>query len=290
MDRRGADVELGVAYSPEGVEAQLAAESGRRYVLTLSSNYAGAFRNFRLSITAKDPLGLSERREDKAIQLVAEFLPRSLVALPQRAIITAMALGERPANARGYAQEFYGAEQYDLSQEAKDILWKRLAHASTDSFLVRVREAGTPDSLTVCLFEAAERQGLEIPEWMDLTTESMARVGLSVVGSGVRLRAVRLARGREYEGEASDVRTLADCLMALWDPIGAAPSAQWLERASVIITGEDELRDPGLSSAAERKPTVVVSDPKRARASGPRLLFFTGSEDLSGIVSRVLSR
>jgi len=282
--------EVSLAGAPEGLKLELRRKTERFCTVVASSRFSGVYRNLKVRLSFPDFLGIAERYEERELELTLEFLPRSLLLEPARVNMAPLTLGEIPANRIGLAQEFYGAERYNLSQEVKDILWKRLARFASTSPMVRVREANTPELLTVCVLERIERGGLEYYRWMDLVCEAVARVGSAVIGIGVRLRLVRDTREWRTVAEAHDLESLADCTMAVWQGIDQKSTDYGPESASIIIAGEAELNSAEGLGLAGSKPTVVISLGPTYRQQNPNLLVFTGSEDLSGLVGLVLSR
>lgn len=282
--------DVSLAGAPEGLTLELRRSTGRSSTVVASSRFSGVYRNVKVRLSFPDFLGIAERYEERELELTLEFLPKALLFELARVNMTPLTLGEIPANRMGLAQEFYGAERYNLSQEVKDILWKRLARFASPSPMVRVREANTPELLTVCVLELIERGGVEYYRWMDLVCEAVARVGSAVIGIGVRLRLVRDTRAGRTVAEAHDLESLADCTMAIWQGADQKGTEYGPESATIIIEGEAELNSAEGLSLAGSKPTVVISLGQTYRQQNPKLLVFTGSEDLSGIVGLVLSR
>jgi len=278
-------------HAPEGVQAELQSEEGGGRELVVRSGYAGVFSGFYLRIGIGDPLGLFSRYEGRRLDLAAEFLPKSLLARQEGIAVSAAMLGDRPAGSRGFGQEFYTAELYGPSHDSKGILWKRQARTEGDTLMVRVGEANIPETLTVCLLEQHSREARELPGWMDLASEAVSLIGLSVLASGSSLRVIHQFGNDATISEARDLRGLADLLSWLWrDNARKERSRQGPADAAIIVTGKKELENPDILGLMLRKPSVVLSYTGGSVAHGANVVFFTGKENISLLVNRVLSR
>ena len=257
----------------------------------MRSGYAGVFSGFHLRIGIGDPLGLFSRYEGRRLELAAEFLPKSLLAKQEGIAVSAAMLGDRPAGSRGFGQEFYTAELYDPSHDSRGILWKRQARTEGDTLMVRVGEANIPETLTVCLLEHHSREARELPGWMDLASEAVSLIGLSVLASGSSLRIIHQIGNDATVSEARDLRGLADLLSWLWrDDTGKERSRQGPGDAAIIVTGKKEIENPDILGLMLRRPSVVLSYTSGSVAHGANVVFFTGKENISLLVNRVLSR
>ena len=274
---------------PEGLRADLNRQRDGSWRILANSRFAGMYQGLKVRLSFVDFLGIAERYEERELDLRLEFLPRALLFELPETNMAPVTLGEVPANRMGLAQEFYGAERYNLSQDVKDILWKRLARYGTSSPMVRVREANTPELLTACVLELKERKGLEYYHWMDAVCEAVARLGRAAIGVGMRFRVLRITRVGRTLAEAHDLGSLADCAMAVWGVEEEGKPSEGPESASILVTGEDELNS-GEAGLVPGRPTVVISPRPTPGAQNPRSVFFSGSEDLSGLVGLVLSR
>ena len=275
--------------TPEGLKAELGRMPDGSWKILANSKFSGLYQGLKVRLSFVDFLGIAERYAERELDLRLEFLPKAMLLELASVNMAPVTLGEVPANRMGLAQEIYGAERYNLSQDVKDILWKRLARFGTASPMVRVREANTPELLTVCVLELTEREGLEHYKWMDTVCEAVARLGRATIAVGMRFRVLRVTgRGRTL-AEAHDLGTLADCTMAIWEVEEEGRIGDGAESASIIITGEDEL-NAGEAGLISGKPTVVISPRPTPSLRNARSVFFTGSEDLSGVVGQVLSR
>ena len=276
---------------PEGVHAELQTAEGGGRQLMVRSGYAGVFSGFHLRVGIGDPLGLFSRFEGRKLELAAEFLPKSLLVRQEGIAVSAAMLGDRPAGSRGFGQEFYTAELYDPSHDSKGILWKRQARSEGDTLMVRVGEANIPETLTVCLLEHHARTARELPGWMDLASEAISLIGLSALSAGSSLRVIHQVGNETTTSEAKDLRGLADLLGGLWrDNAGKERSRQGPGEAAIIVTGKQEIENPEILGLMLRKPSVVLSYTSGNVAHGANVVFFTGKENVSLLVNRVLSR
>ena len=276
---------------PEGVQAMLRETGEHGHSVVVSSKYAGVYSGFFLKVGIGDPLGLYDRFEGRRLELAAEFLPSSLLAKQEGLAVTAAMLGDRPAGSRGFGQEFYTAELYDPSHESKGILWRRQARTEGDTLMVRVGEANIPETLTVCLLEHQKREPRELPGWMDLASEAISLIGVSVIASGSSVRVIHQVGQELTVSEARDLTGLADLLAWLWrEDAGKERSRLGPMDASIIVTGKSELESPDILGLLLKKPSVVLSYTGGRVAHGANVVFFTGKENISLLVNRVLSR
>lgn len=276
---------------PEGAQGRLRTSPEHGHMLTVSSRFSGVFSGWALKIGILDPVGLFMRYEERRLDLAVEFLPRSLLAKREEVVVAAAMLGDRPAGSRGFGQEFYSAELYDSSHDSKGILWKRQAKYGGENLMVRVGEANIPETLTVCLLESQPRIPRELPGWMDRASEAISLIGLDVLDSGSYLKVVHQVGAGATSAEARDLKGLADLLTWLWRDYSDKPGAQGAPaEAGIIVTGETEMQDPGVFGLLLRKPTVVLSFSVGKVSRSPQVVFFTGKENISALVSGVLSR
>ncbi len=276
---------------PEGVQAALLPGGDHHLSLSISSKFSGVFSGFTLKIGVFDPLGLFARYEARRLDLAAEFLPYSLLTSRGEISVMATMLGDRPAGSRGSGQEFYNAELYDSAHDSKGILWKRLAAGEGDNLMVRVGEANIPDTLTVCFLESLPRPPRTLPGWMDLGSEAVSLIGLTILGTRSKLRLVHRVGKDTTVSEASDLKGLADLVAWLWraDPL-KEKTQESPEDAGIIVTGEAELQDSTTFGLLSKKPTVVLSYVSGRPTQGTGVVFFTGNENISSLVYRVMSR
>jgi len=276
---------------PEGAQARLRSSPDQGHTLLVSSRFSGVFAGWSLKVGILDPIGLFKRYEETKLDLQAEFLPSSLLARRQEVVVRAAMLGDRPAGSRGFGQEFYSAELYDSSQDSKGILWKRQAKLGGDFLMVRVGEANIPETLTICLLESQKRIPRELPGWMDLASEAVSLIGLTVLRSGSSMRVIHIVRGEASTAEAKDLKGLADLLAWLWSDDSARQKVQGVpSEAGIMVTGEPEMQDPSVFGLLLRIPSVVLTFSVGKVSRSRTVVFFTGKENLGGLVSEVLSR
>lgn len=287
---RGGLPKLVLEEIPEGIEADLEG-SGSSYILSVSSKFAGAFTGVKVKVGIGDPLDVFNRYEVRAVETIYEFLPTVLVEVREPMLVSAAMLGDYPAGRTGYGQEFYSAEEYNLSHSSKDIMWKRLAKSSNDALLARVGEANIPENLTVYFIEQRGAAKRRIPSWMNLASEAVARVGVPVVLIGSTLRLVHTLGDRTTVSEARSLTELADVVMTLWrDDAPIRLHRHEPDQADIVVVGQDELASEETASLITRKPAVVLSWGQTKAAVGPGIVNFSGTEDISRLVVGVLSR
>lgn len=275
---------------PKGMEASLAGEAPE-FTLTAGSRFAGVFRGLEVKVGVGDPLGLFVRSEDHRLDVSFEFLPSFLLAGHEPLMVTAAMLGDLPAGRSGFGQEFYSAEVYSTSSSSKDIMWKREAKFPSDKLYVRVGEANNPGELTVYFIEKEDMNERGTPIWMDLVSEAVARIGLQVVLGGTTFRLIHSLDGDARSIEAKDPATLANMVMWLWNQEVAKERARETpDDASIILVGQAETRNPRTMGLVLEKPTVILAWGKRNPVAGTNAAFFTGKEDISGLVAEVLSK
>jgi len=274
---------------PEGAQTSLRPGSVSGHVLIVSSRFSGVFSGWSLKVGRLDPLGLFARFEERRLDLTTEFLPTSLLAKQEGVVVRAAMLGDRPAGSRGFGQEFYSAELYDASHDSKGILWKRQAKMGGDNLMVRVGEANIPETLTVHLLEHQKRNPRELPAWMDLASEAISLIGVTCLDSGSNMRVTHQIGEEVASAEARDLKGLADLLAWLWRE-HPSKKAKGFPDAGIIVTGEPEMQDPDIFGLLLRKPSVVLSFSSGKVSHSPRVVFFTGKENVSSLVGGVLSQ
>ena len=280
-----------LSYVPDGLEASITGGGATR-TLEVTSRYAGVFSGLKVRVGIMDPLGIFARNEVHDIKVSFEFLPTFLLAKNEPIRVTAAILGDYPAGRRGFGQEFYSAESYSQASSSKDILWKRQAKNPEEDLLVRVGEANIPERLTVCFLEKQMVPERKSPRWMDLASEAMARVGLSVISAGTTLRVVHVLGEETTVFEAKDPGSLANLLVDLWRD--GRPREKWGDHpslADMVVTAESETSSPDVMGLVQGKPSILLGWGQRKKgALGYGVVFFSGQEDVSGLVAAVLSR
>lgn len=245
---------------------------------------AGRFTQTEVVLRLGDPLGLfySTRRialDDATI----DSLPRSLVAPVRRALVPPLVVGESPAGTAGKGQEFYGIEEYTQHSESKDILWSRAAKEPDKPLLARVREASSPESVTIEVVHGEISVDAK-PELIDLQCEALGTLGRAIVLAGIR---AEIAAPDGTVSAAEDDEELAEAIMrtsASGRPAPHQDSGRW---PRILMSVGDRQKEAVLSDS--RLPTVLIG------LGVPRFLdryvtAFSGTEDLSGLLALVLSR
>jgi hypothetical protein len=253
------------------------------------ADHAGRYEGIEFSVSLGDVLGLFTRVEAaRPPDLVVEVLPLSILSLPSRSMIYAVATGETPAGVRGSGQEFYGIEEYAGMGDSKDILWRRVAQASEESIVTRVREANVPQSLKVCLIES---KGGDRVLWMDTVTEALGRIGVTLLGVGVGLEVLVSATGGEVSVGAKNMDELADLVMGVWEQAGVPEHATDAAlNADLIITGSGNLARREIFALSDSKPTLVVLDTETLPALGARSQILSETFEFENILSWVAVR
>lgn len=287
---KGATAQLDLVSTPKGLEATLAGEGVQR-TLTLNSKYAGVYQGIKVRVGVSDPLGIFARRETHELVLAVEFLPLFLLAKRPPIPVSALMLGDYPAGRSGFGQEFHSAEASRSLTSVKDIMWKRQARLSEENLMVRVGEANIPEKLTVLFVENSDGDRRSDPGWMDLVSEAIARIGLAVVGSGTTFKLVHALGDKVTASEARDESGVADMVMSLWRgdlPMERVPGG--LRQADIVVAAQSEAQVPQIHSLLLQKPSVVLTWGAGAAPAGTRVVFFSGREDVNGLVARVLGK
>lgn len=282
--------QVSLAYVPEGLDLTVKEKEGG-FELTGVSKFAGAYTGVRVSVGVGDPLGVMTRYEIRELETAFEFLPMFLVEARSPVLVSAAMLGDYPAGRSGFGQEFYSASEYTSSHGMKDIMWKRLARSPDGRPMARVGEANVPERVTVAFLEKASASNRRNPSWMNLVSEAVARIGISVVTTGSTLRLLHVMPEGTAVHEARDSTELADLVMALWkDHPSRALSGEELGQSDMLLAGEEEMGVQETRAMVLRKPTIVLSWVRAKPVAGPSVFNFTGSEDISKMVVGVLSR
>ncbi|MCL5672871.1 MAG: hypothetical protein M1566_05230 [Thaumarchaeota archaeon] len=275
---------------PRGIDASLEGEGSSR-VLAVQSRFAGLFSGFVVRVGAGDPLGLFVRSQLHELDLALEFLPTFLLASREPITVAAAMLGDLPAGRSGFGQEFYSAEVYNTSSSSKDIMWKREAKLPSDRLYVRVGEANIPETMTVCFLEERDSEERGTAIWMDLASEAIARVALPAILSGTAVRLLHVVDGDARTTQARDPAGLAEMVVWLWKKDGAREMTRETPKDSdFVVVGQVETQDPETMALVLEKPSLVLTWGKRNPVIGSGVAFFTGKEDISGLVAMVLSK
>ena len=266
------------------VEVSQTSSPSGRVELVLRPRLAGRFSDITATVVSEDALGLfRSTRTAKLEDAVLDSLPLSLVAPMPRVYIPPLVVGESPSGTAGKGQEFYGVEEYTEHSESKDILWRRAAKEPDSPLLARVREANSPEWVTIRVAHGAMSPG-QRPELVDLQCEALGTLGRGVILAGV---------GAEVVGPdgawalAEDDAGLEEAVMRTSAAVEGPPAQEGTPAPDLtVVVGtlpEEEV------SGLARRPTVFVGRPE-GRLDDPFAVTFTGTEDLSGLLRLVLAR
>ena len=266
------------------VEVSQTPSAGGGVQLVLRPRLEGRFSEMVATIVSEDALGLfRSTRTAKLEDAVLDSLPLSLVAPMPRVYIPPLVVGESPSGTAGKGQEFYGVEEYTEHSESKDILWRRAAKEPDSPLLARVREANSPEWVTIRVAHGALSPG-QRRELVDLQCEALGTLGRGVILAGV---------GAEVVGPdgavalAEDDVGLAEAVMRTSAAVEGPPAQEGTPAPdlTVVVGTLPEEEVIGLA----RRPTVFVGRPE-GRLDDPFAVTFTGTEDLSGLLRLVLAR
>lgn len=268
------------------------AQDGGRVRLLFLGRYAGRAEGLDVGISITDPLQIL-KRSDRVVcgGFRLDTLPLCLAAPLPRRRLTIFGLGDKPTGYPGQGQELYGLDEYRTDAETRDIVWKRVANSPDEALVARVREGNMKESLRVGVVSFAER-GDQAPAWTDMLCEALGKVGMEALslGAGLTLRYPKAGGEGATEALATDVRELADAVMAC----SAAPPSRDVEGvvagSDVVVTGLRELHDPEAAALA-RSTLLLVNE---AGPPPPRFaddsVVWTGRESLLMLVARALER
>lgn len=245
---------------------------------------AGRFTEAKAVLRLGDPLGLYySKRRVRVADVTIDSLPLSLVAPVRRALVPPLVVGDSQADAPGRGQEFYGIEEYTQQSESKDILWSRAAKEPDRPLLARVREANSPESVTVEVVHGVVSAARK-PDLVDLQCEALGTLGRALILAGIRMDLVA-PDGTRSSAESDE--DLAEAIMRASVGLGPAAHPDPGDAPRILVVVGDS--PPESALAESRVPTVLIG------WNGPRFLDrfatpFSGTEDLSSLLSLVLSR
>ncbi len=265
------------------VETRVLAD-GEDYVVRVKPLKAGRFAGFRIHVGLSDVIGLfSVRRRVVLEQVVMDSLPISLLSRAGAERTFPVIIGEIPAGYPGKGQEFYGIETYSEHSESRDILWKRAANSPHRPLLARVREANSPESVSIMVAhgEIGEESRADC---IDIQCEALGSLGGTLLANGVEAVIVGpdgVSRPAKTEEE------LADAIMET-SGVGVAAVRGEIRTGELgILVAVGDL--PGNAMAyLGRRPVVFVGN-KRRHPLDRYSVDFTGAEDLSRVVGLVLA-
>jgi hypothetical protein len=252
--------------------------------LTFRLSVSGRFRDISIGVKLRDSLGLFVKTVGEVrVPVTIDSLPVSLLQRTRLPYVSPLVLGENPGGTPGRGQEFFGVVEYNERSESKDIMWKRAARAPDKPLMARVRESNIPERvlLTVVHGEMTSEEKVKL---VDLQCEALGAMGSSLLEAGVDAALV-CPDGDIIEVE--DDEGLAEALMeaSTRESLpGVEPEVASSDNIVVLVGKVGEK----WSDPESRVPEVVVggaSLPVRDR----NVTTFTGFEDLTSIVSLVLS-
>jgi len=291
--RRFVRVAVSSIRGPKGVDTISHETSSDSPTFTFRPRYSGRFQGLYATFEFLDPLGLFRKtlqitRED----FVIDCYPSSLLKQVRQMAPITLALGERTGRAHGSGQEFYSIDEYNSSVERKNIYWKKIASLPDERLLVKVREANIPQAMTIGLIKTFDRGEKEL-SWMDLACEGAAILGTTIFSLGCDVILAFSSAGRVTKLEASDALEFRECLMQMSRAETGTTelNSEILEESEVCITGFKELEDGLLAVEISRKSSLLIKDTNAYPDTvGPLAVVYTGDEDVSELVNRVVRR
>jgi uncharacterized protein (DUF58 family) len=245
---------------------------------------AGRFDGGEVSVRVGDTLGLYYRSRRVALRgLRIDSLPSSLVRPVRRAFIPPLVVGGRPAGVSGKGKEFYGIKEYTERSESKDILWNRAAKDPEKPLLARIREANSPELVTVEIMHW-EISPESRPWMMDLQCEALGGLMRTLVLAKVRVEIIApdghtLAADGEEEGVEAIMRVSA----TRTEEGGRRPAPRGSSLLMLVGTVDDDVL-----TGVQTAPSIFIGG--KVPPSDRYAVTFSGTEDLSGILGVVLSR
>jgi uncharacterized protein (DUF58 family) len=264
------------------VKTSAALERDGSIEISIRPLLAGRFTQVEVVLRLGDTLGLYYVKRRIALRdAVVDSLPLSLVAPVRRALVPPLVVGESPAGTAGKGQEFFGIEEYTQHSESKDILWNRAAKEPDKPLLARVREANSPESVTIEVVHGVIYADRE-PDLIDLQCEALGTLGRALVLAGIRVDVIS-ADGTLSQAE--DDEELAEAIMRSSERETAAHGDAGGGMRILVVVGDH----PEATMTDSRLPMVLIG------WDGPPFLdryaiTFNGTEDLSGMLALVLSR
>lgn len=265
-----------------------------RVRLRFVGRYAGRSTAVRAKVALSDPLRLYLRlRQVDYSEFQLDILPDSLLAPARQRRLPIASLGELPAGSPGTGQELYALGVYHPSTDTKDIIWRRVARATDDALVARVRESNVKDVVRVVILQAAEREGEVWSAWMDLVCEGLASLGKEILQIGASLQIVySLADGGLVTKEVRGLDDLAEALM-VYSTTRRSPEGggeEILGRSDFMVTGLLELEDPRIAAFVLNRPALLISERASPVSLGNRSTIFSGRENLLPFMRKIMER
>ena len=305
--RRFISVKVVSLKGPEGIESSYEesnSDDSFDIAFSFEPHYAGRFSGLTAELELRDPLQLFYKRTRIARpDFVIDSLPRSLIAEINVARPMSITLGERAGRTRGSGQEFYALDRYTTESEKRDIMWKTVARMPDDRLIVRIRESNIPRTMKIGVVRKAPRTPEEELKWMDIACEGVGMLGQIILLIGCDVELVYNADNRVQVDHAAGLTELSSMIMEMSSSkiVGGGDEesiASIVADADIVITGmkellEEEEKQPFIAHAIARKPSLLVSELEEENipeSTGDLSVVFTGSEDLTRLVNRVVSK
>jgi hypothetical protein len=283
--------------APAGVESVTKLVDDHRIEISLTPRFAGRFKGLEIETRMKDAMNLfSKRAQLVPRDFSIDSLPRSILAPVRMFKVNSFAGGDAPTRKMGRSLDLYSLDEYRPFEDAKDMLWKRVARMPDEKLIVRLRESNIPRVVKIALLEAAERSDLEKVSFMDLVCESLGFICVSMIGIGCLIEILTASSTDSDDVHSSDVTdtdSLADALMKIWDSRSGSASKSVLVEAALdadlLVTGFKELEDEDIARLASRKICLTISEEQASPLRIPRAsMTYSGVEDLGQLVMKVV--
>jgi len=284
-------VEVSAIQVPDGIETVADKSVPEPLTFSFEPKYSGRFHGLTIKFEFLDPLGLFYKTKDLVREdFVIDCYPSSLLSEIKPSKPMTLALGERTGRTHGSGQEFYSIDEYNPSVERKNIFWKRIASLPDERLLIKVREANIPRSLTIGLIRTSDR-GQEELRWMDLACEGAGVLGKNIFGLGCEVNLIFNSGNAVVRLEASDLPELSEAIMqmSLSEKTDIETTSEILSESDLYVTGLKELEVDLLALAVARKPSLLIEDRDTfPRTIGNLSVIYSGNQDVSGLINRVL--
>ena len=243
---------------PPGVDVEILGRRGGSLELSVRPRYAGLFVGLESTYGFRDETGLF--MAEKSFRLDSfrvESIPLNLVREVEAPSLAPVTFDENPAGVRGHGQELYALEEPQLV-EARSVYWRGVARSPDGRMIVKVREGGLPETVTIGLVEAL-RLGVERLQWMDQASEALAKFGRILLRWGIGVTLVTASEKGTKVMKASSVSELSRWVIKIWEE---PPSTAWqrdvIRRSDAVILESAMLSSPGLVTLLAEKPKLVI--------------------------------
>jgi hypothetical protein len=293
--RRFVKVRVSSIKAPPGVETLPDETSKDGLRLIFRPKYAGRFKGLSATFEFRDPLELFFKSKQITIDdFVLDCIPESLFKEIRAPHPMALALGEKIGKTHGSGQEFYSIDEYTTGVERKNIFWKKIASMPDERLLVKVRESNIPKFLTIGLIRTAQRSDQELLLWTDRACEGISLLGKNIFSMGCGVVLAFESSTGPNRLQAVDLPELSESVMQL--SVGqisdVESTSELLYQSDICVTGLKELKVDLLALAVSRKPCLLIEEDgaQIPRTIGKLSVIFTGKEDVSELVEKVVGR